>query len=119
MSISGIVPIFLTGCFGGVLGELYAWYRLRDSVNLPEYARQTKYWVITIAMIIAGGALAVIYGIEPKSALLVVNIGLSAPLIVKALGGANPVEPLNATRSARVQDRTIPSPSIRNFLAGF
>jgi hypothetical protein len=118
MSISGIWPIFLIGSFGGVIGELYHWYQLRDSPRLPEYARHMKYWIVTVAMILAGGVLAVLYGVESKSAVLVANIGLSAPLIVKALGSTNPVGQQNATRSVAARKDSGPRPSIRAFLAG-
>ena len=79
MTISGLLPIFLVGCFGGAAGELLKWYQLRESPNLPDYAHRPIYWVITAAVIVAGGVLAVLYGVDAKNAILVFNVGLSAP----------------------------------------
>ena len=108
MIISGPLSIFLVGCAGGVFGELLKWYQLRESLHLPSYTHSLFYWTITVAMVVAGGALAVFYGIEPKSAFLVANIGLSAPLVIKQLAELNPAP---ATRDSS-------RPSLSNFLAG-
>ncbi len=119
MDISGWKAIFACACFGGMLGELLKWYQLRESDHFPQYARNIVYWAITVAMICAGGGLALLYGTEKKSAVLVMNIGLSAPLIIKVLaeskvakGVPNPQAPgygMNPTRGG---------PTIWRFLSG-
>lgn len=92
MTVDGILPIFLVGCFGGLLAEIAKWYQLRESLELPSYLRHPSYWLITFLIIVAGGGLAVLYGVDKKSAILVANIGLTAPLIIRALAGTIPVQ---------------------------
>jgi hypothetical protein len=99
------------------MGEALKWYQLRESPNLPEYARHPLYWAITAIMVILGGVLPVLYGIEPKSALLIANTGLSAPLIIRALAGINPLEPRTATRGLNPRRSATKAGPIA-FLAG-
>jgi hypothetical protein len=85
MVISGFLEIFLFGMFGGILGELLKWYNLRESKFLPHYLKSPFYWCITFLIILSGGLLASLYGLDSKSALLVVNIGLSSPLLIQTM----------------------------------
>jgi hypothetical protein len=121
MIVSGFMMTFLFGCFGGLLGEVLRWYQLRESPNIPEYARRPFYWIMTLIMVLMGGLLPSLYGLEAKSALLVTNIGLSAPLIIKTLAASNPFESGPAPRG--IEERGIEEPhppkrSLLNFLAG-
>jgi len=96
MTVSGLGPIFLLACFGGALAELLKWYGLRESPELPVYARSPFYWALTALMVIAGGGIAVLYGTDTKNAILVVQIGLSAPLLLRALADQTlPREPVS------------------------
>jgi len=115
MTVSGFALTFLFGCFGGVMGEALKWYQLRESPNLPEYARKPLYWIITAVMVVLGGILPSLYGVGPKSAILVANIGLSAPLIIKTLAASNPLQSGTATRGVGSR---LSKPSPLSFLAG-
>lgn len=85
MQISGMLPVFLCAGFGGLLTELLKWYRLRESPNLPHYKSSVLYWGVTVCMILAAGVLGILYGVTERSAIMVMNIGISAPLLLKAM----------------------------------
>jgi hypothetical protein len=85
MQIQGFWQVFLVGAFGGFLVELLRWYKLKESPSLPDYASRWIYWVLTVLMILAGGGLAVLYGLGPINAVTVANIGASAPALIGAL----------------------------------
>src|SRR5438046_1015235 len=85
VQISGFWPVFLAGAFGGFLLEVLRWWRLREAMELPRYRTSLFYWTITAVMICTGGFIATLYGIETRSALMVVNLGASAPALIGAL----------------------------------
>ncbi|WP_321480589.1 hypothetical protein [uncultured Bacteroides sp.] len=85
------LSVFLCGTFGGFLSELLKWYRIRESKELPFYAKSTVYWVITVLIILSGGLLATLYGTKDVSPILALNIGISAPLIIQNLSKLAPV----------------------------
>jgi hypothetical protein len=85
MEISGAALIFVFGCLGGAAIELLRWWKLREGLELPAYARKPAYWFLTIAMIIVGGLIAMAYGTGKTNAILAMNLGASAPAIIGAL----------------------------------
>jgi hypothetical protein len=110
MVVNGFGNVFLLGCFGGSLGILLHWYRLRESEGLPKYAKSILYWLISIFMIIAGGILATLYGIVNVNAILTVHIGISSPLIISGMASTLP------TTSTRGVDFNSWYESITRFL---
>lgn len=82
------------GILGGIFAEVLGLFQLRKTVPdaFPVWLKSAFYWVITIMMILCGGGLVDIYlksGIDLK-ALVAVNIGASAPLIIGALVAQTP-----------------------------
>jgi len=85
--------VFLFGVIGGALAEVLKWWQLREATNPPAYLKSVFYWVITGIMVLVGGILAVAYNVEASKPLLAINIGVSAPLILKGLASVVPSKP--------------------------
>jgi hypothetical protein len=85
MTVSGFWPIFALGMLGGLLVELLRWWRLRESSDFPKYAYSPWYWGLTVAMVLAGGLVTILYGLEETTAILPVNLGAGTPAIISAL----------------------------------
>lgn len=109
MTISGFWPTFLVGCIGGIMGETIGWYMRRESPHIQNYLKGARYWITTILMILIGGVLAILYGIESKSAILILHIGISAPIIIKILA--------QIPSEGALRDIT-KRPSVHDFIAG-
>ncbi len=116
--------VFFWGLVGGVAGEFFKLYQLRESPNLPEYVRKPLYWIITAFMVIFGGVLAVIQlqGVDPSKqwiAPLALNIGASAPLIFKAMASSVPAAgPVQEAGQRGGLDEPAKKPSVLDFMAG-
>jgi hypothetical protein len=91
---------FLYGALGGLLAELLGLFELRRQApqDLPRWLKSPFYWVITVLMICAGGLLVIVY-LEsdiPLKPILSVNVGASAPLLIRAFISQTP--PINPGR---------------------
>ena len=84
-----VLEIFIWGIFGGFLVELGGLFQIRcvSLDDLPEWVRSPVYWIITCIMVLAGGVLVVLYARSGANitAIMAVNIGASAPLIISGL----------------------------------
>lgn len=92
-----VIEIFLWGICGGVLAELAGIFEIRrvSPDDFPEWLRSPVYWIITCLMVLGGGLLVVGYARSGANitAILAVNIGASAPLIIRSLSsGTIPLE---------------------------
>jgi hypothetical protein len=94
--LHGFWQVFGAGVAGGLAAEVVALHELRRNVtsDLPQYLKSPFYWFISLLMVAIGGGLTCLYGIDEVQGLLAVNIGASAPLILRTLTTtASPKEP--------------------------
>lgn len=93
-----IEPILL-GIAGGIFGELFRVFELRHRAtkDWPHWVRLKSYWWITAGMVLAGGLLVFLHQRSGTSfaqnAWLAVNIGASAPLLLRQLSAGVSVNP--------------------------
>jgi hypothetical protein len=125
MEVNGFWAVFVLGCLGGSLLEVLRWWQLRERQQLPIYARSVRYWAITVVMILLGGGVATLYGIESQNAIALVNLGASAPALIGAFSKpfshhvSDNDNPFGATRSGRQRARNghNTAHAIRTFLS--
>ncbi|WP_164850606.1 hypothetical protein [Enterobacter sp. N18-03635] len=82
--------LVMWGLFGGLIPELIAIYKLReaDKGTRPKWLTSFFYWIVTIVMILTGGALVFFYVQILKvqlNEILAIHIGASAPIILQGL----------------------------------
>lgn len=93
-----VEPILL-GVAGGVFGEFFRMFELRHRApkDWPHWVRLKSYWVITTCMVIAGGVLVFLHQRSGTSfqqnVWLAINIGASAPLLLRQLSSSVGVNP--------------------------
>lgn len=88
------MDVLIWGLLGGVASEVSGVYELRrqDPSNWPSYMRMLSYWLVTAVMACLGGVLAYAYaesGIQVEP-ILAINVGASAPLILRQLKRTTP-----------------------------
>ncbi len=77
---------FMLGVAGGAISEFYALYNLRHSFHesKPGYIKSWFYWVVTLCMILLGGAAVVLYlkmGVNVNR-LMAIHLGMATPLMI-------------------------------------
>lgn len=90
------IPIWLAAFGGFAINVLHLIeYSKRSKAERPDF-KDWLFWVPYFAWPILGGTLAYAYqesGVQ-LSPILALNVGLSAPLILKAMVEANPAKPV-------------------------
>ncbi|MBB2963398.1 hypothetical protein [Methylobacterium sp. R2-1] len=93
---------------GGAAAETLHWYALsRKPEALAQYQAGPIYWAATVAMILLGGAMPLLYLQGSSSALLCFHLGAATPVIVQKLIANVP------SATARQGERTV---SLKDFL---
>lgn len=77
--LNGFWPVYGVGCFGALLVEIFSLYERRGR----RLSRSIQYWVITMLVVAASGGVAAIHGINNVSAVVTLQLGATAPLIIK------------------------------------
>lgn len=86
MTISELWQQILISIIGGIAAELLHWYTLaRSRKPVEQFAKNSLYWFTSIAMILLGGLMPVLYISGSASALLCFHLGASTPLILAKL----------------------------------
>jgi len=85
MTVTGDLSIFFAGALGGALTELLHWWNLRTSDNLPAYAKSVRYWLLTGFMVAVGGLMSWVQLGREAEAMVAVQIGVAAPLVLQKL----------------------------------
>lgn len=81
--------ILLVGFGGGISGDLIGIWAARHTGKIPTYVHRPFFWICVFGGGVAGGLLALAYG-HPQQTFLVINIGISAPLILQGLSAGVP-----------------------------
>jgi hypothetical protein len=78
--------IFVAAFAGGCLGEILTLYE--ESRNDPsarkKRSRDSFYWIMSFVMALLGGVLAVLYDFKQIHVLAAINVGASAPVLIKS-----------------------------------
>ena len=85
MEVEGIIAVFSLGCLGGILVEFARWFKLREAKVFPEYSQSWFYWFMTIGMILIGGCIAMMNGIDKQNAFRSLYAGAGAPALLGLL----------------------------------
>ncbi len=99
-----VTTIFLWGVAGSIAIDIMAALRIYEShsVKFPERYRHWFYYVCRLMLAGIGGSLAVAYEID--KAILAINIGASAPLILTSLSQGLQREVTTSNQAERPTD---------------
>ncbi len=93
----GVPETFAWGFFGGIGAELAVVFAIRHQLahEHPYWFRSYLYWIIAALMALAGAVVAVAYARSGTSLspILAIQVGASAPLILRKLRQTVPDEP--------------------------
>jgi len=85
LTIDPNVLTFLEGAFGSTLIEVLTIYEYyAKEAALPARYSKVGFWMVRLVITAGAGFLACAYGVK-ENPLLAVNVGASAPLLMRAL----------------------------------
>jgi hypothetical protein len=86
MILTSRLWIFVAAFAGGCLGEFLTLYEesRNDPIARKKRSRDSFYWVMSFGMALLGGVIAILYDFEKINVFAAVNIGASAPVLIKS-----------------------------------
>ena len=63
------ISAFLVGCVGALIPEILHWHRIARRGRWPQYGSSVRYWVITVILILLGGAVTALVSPPGSSAM--------------------------------------------------
>lgn len=90
----GLVEAGIYGIIGDLFPELLALYNLRyvEKGEKPHWVASPFYWIITIVMILVGGATVLLYkqiGINVNE-LMALHLGMATPILITTMTKEKP-----------------------------
>ncbi|MFN3703546.1 MAG: hypothetical protein ACK4SG_08730 [Thermomonas sp.] len=87
-SVTDMVPMegFFWGLLGGTLPEFYALYNIREDFHKkkPRWIKSWFYWIVTLVMVLLGGAVVLLYLTSGTSLtpFLAIHLGAATPTLI-------------------------------------
>jgi len=77
--LNGFPAVFAVGAFGAMTAEVWTFQKeRRKHIEVPK-----SYWIIACLLVLCGGGVTTLHGIENVSALVAFQLGASPPLVYK------------------------------------
>lgn len=98
--------VFLAGAAGPFLVEIGKFATARNRKRALQRLTEPSYWAVTIALLLLGGCVALMYGIEPQGVpvLRAAHLGAAGPLLVSAWASSAPPD---AKRKGLIPNPTV------------
>jgi len=83
-TIGPYVFAFAIGCLGAVVPEALHWHRIARRGRWPQYASSIRYWLVTLAVILIGGAVAALVSPPGSSTMQLLLLGTVGPNLLQS-----------------------------------
>lgn len=110
--LNGFLQVFVGGMLGPFLVELVKLSKWRNGREIAARYRQAGYWVATLSLLVLGGLVTSMHGVEHVPPLRAVHLGTAAPLLVGAWASAK-----SAAQWRGAAPGMTGRPSLRDLLA--
>jgi hypothetical protein len=113
MELNGFYQVFGGGALGVALVELLKIASWRDLDTIADKYGKWRYWVCTLALVVASGVVAALNGVEQVPLVKAVQLGINAPALVGAWATASADPPPGGGAGAIAEQVDAPAPTWR------